>query len=269
MRQEILTSQEGSERFARKSERELFLDRMDQVLPWGELLALVESYDPPAAMGPPPAGLSILLRAYLVQQWFKLSDPSVEEALYESPMLRNFVGVDLSVAPAPDETAIRDFRQMLEEHDLGGKMMVTVNHYLDERGMRITSQANLDAASPNAPSSAMVSVGGQMQPGGEGGQHPAASKAGGMGKVETPVLVAGGLSVAVISPDTRRRNAAMGALDDCQAGRVQEFVAYPPDLNEVPRMLGQDFDVVLVDLDSNSKQALDLVETISVHGLAT
>jgi pilus assembly protein CpaE len=269
MRQKTLTSQEGSERFARKSERELFLGRMDVVLPWGELLAQVESYDPPAEMGPPPVGLSILLRAYLLQQWFKLSDPGVEEALYESPVLRNFVGVDLGVAPAPDETAIRDFRLMLEEQDLGGKMMVTVNHYLDELGIRITSPANLDAASLNAPSSAMISTDRQMQPGEEGGPPLAAAKAGRMGKVETPVLVVGGLSVAVISPDMRRRNAAMGALEDCQAGRTKEFVAYPPDLTDVPRMLGQDFDVVLVDLDSNPKQALDLVETISVHGLAT
>jgi pilus assembly protein CpaE len=269
MRQEILTSQEGSERFARKSERELFLDRMDLVLPWGELLAAVEAYDPPAALGPPLAGMSILLRAYLLQQWFKLSDPGVEEALYESPVLRNFVGIDLSVAPAPDETAIHDFRLMLEDQDLGGKMMATIHQYLDERGIRITSPVNLDAANHNGPSSAMIAAGGQMHPAGKGDHPLAAAKAGGMGKVETPVLVAGGLSVAVISPDMRRRNAAMGALEDCQAGRTQEFVSYPPDLNEVPRMLGQDFDVVLVDLDSNPKQALDLVETISVHGLAT
>jgi pilus assembly protein CpaE len=269
MRQEILTSQEGSERFARKSERELFLGRMDRILPWGELLAPVESYDPPAAIGPPPVGLSILLRAYLLQQWFKLSDAGVEEALYESPVLRSFVGVDLSLAPAPEEAAIRDFRLMLEERELGGKMMATVSQYLDELGARITSPANLDATSFNATSLALTSGDGQMHLTVEGPKRIVATKTGGMGKMETPLLVAGGLSVAVISPDMRRRNAAMSALEDCQAGRTQEFVSYPPDSNDVPRMLGHDFDVVLVDLDSNPKQALDLVETISVHGLAT
>ena len=92
MRQEILASQEGSEKFARKSKRELFLDRMEQVVPWEELLALVESHDLPAG-SQPPLGLSILLRIFFVQQWFNLSDPGAEEALYESPVLRSFVAV--------------------------------------------------------------------------------------------------------------------------------------------------------------------------------
>src|ERR1039458_8835453 len=95
MRQEIPASQEGSEKFARKSKRELFLDRMEQVVPWGELLALVESHDPQAVSDQPPAGISILLRTYFIQHWFNLSDPGAEEALYESPVLRSFVGVDL------------------------------------------------------------------------------------------------------------------------------------------------------------------------------
>jgi len=264
MRQEVPASQEGSEKFARKSKRELFLDRMEQVIPWGELLALVESRDPQAESGQRPASLSILLRTYLIQQWFNLSDPGAEEALYESPVLRSFVGVDLDVAPAPDETAICHFRQLLEEHDLGGELLARVNSDLDKRGIRVTTGTNADATIHDASSSTAETAAPMAQdiPSGRArGRVP--------DKTETPILGTGALSVAVISPDLRRRNAAISVLSDCQTGQVQEFVSYPPDLNDVPRMLGQNFDVVLVDLDSNPNHALDLVEAIGVHGLAT
>jgi hypothetical protein len=80
-----------------------------------------------AGNGRQPVGLSIMLRTYFVQQWFNLSDPGVEEALYESAALRRFVGVDLGMAPAPDETAILRFRHLPEKHDLGGLMLDAVN----------------------------------------------------------------------------------------------------------------------------------------------
>jgi pilus assembly protein CpaE len=254
MRQEALTSQEGSEKFARKSKRELFLDRMELVLPWGELLALVEPHIPQAGIGQPPGSLLILLRTYFVQQWFNLSDPGVEEALYESPVLRGFAGVDLDVAPAPDEMAIRQFRQLLKEHDLSGEMLAKVNRYLDERGIHITIGTNGDATIQDAPSSTgntEIERYSQMQQAG----------------AKAPTLGTGALSVAVISPDMRRRNAVLHALGECQTGQIQEFVTYPSELNDVQRMLGQNFDVVLVDLDSNPDHALNLVETISVQGL--
>ncbi|HMD75938.1 MAG TPA: transposase [Terracidiphilus sp.] len=255
MRQETLASQEGSKKFARKSKREVFLDRMELVLPWGELLALVEPHHPQAGSGQRPVSLSILLRTYFVQQWFNLSDPGVEEALYESPVLRSFVGVDLDVAPAPDEMAIRQFRQLLEEHDLGGEILAKVNCCLDERGIHITIGTNGDTTINDALSLTKYTVGER-----DSQMHQAGAKA--------PTLGTGALSVAVISPDMRRRNAVIRALGECQTGQIQEFVTYPPDLNDVQRMLGQDFDVVLVDLDSNSKYALNLVETISIQGLA-
>ena len=71
-----------------------------------------------------PVGLEIMLRVYFLQQWFALSDPAVEDALYESPVLRRFAGIDLGRAPAPDETTILNFRHLLEEHDLGGQMLM-------------------------------------------------------------------------------------------------------------------------------------------------
>jgi pilus assembly protein CpaE len=86
---------------------------------------------------------------------------------------------------------------------------------------------------------------------------------------DTLTLGAGILSIAVISPDEDRRNAAISALGECQSGKVQEFDSYPADINDVPGMLGDNFNVVIIDLDSNPEYALDLVECISVNGLAT
>ena len=151
--QRTLASQSSFEKYGRKSKRELFLDEMDGVVPWPGLLSLVEPYYPKAGNGRQPVGLSIMLRIYFVQQWFNLSDPGMEEALYESAVLRRFVGVDLGVAAAPDETTILRFRHLLEEHDLGGAMLDTVNHYLDAQGIRISTGTIVDATIIHAPSS--------------------------------------------------------------------------------------------------------------------
>ena len=112
--QQTLASQASFEKHGRKSKRELFLDQMNQVVPWSELLALVEPFYPKAGNGRQPVGLAIMLRTYFLQQWFSLSDPGMEEAFYESPVLRRFAGVDLGVAAAPDETTILRFRHLLE-----------------------------------------------------------------------------------------------------------------------------------------------------------
>jgi hypothetical protein len=84
--QRTLASQASFEKFGRKSKREVFLDRMEQVVPWAELLALVEPFYPEAGNGRQPLGLVIMLRIYFLQQWFGLSDPGMEEAFYESPV---------------------------------------------------------------------------------------------------------------------------------------------------------------------------------------
>lgn len=153
MRQQTLAAQPGFETYGRKSKREQFLDEMEQVVPWAELQALIEPHYPKGENGRPPVGLSIMLRVYFVQQWFNLSDPGAEEALYESPVLRRFAGVDLGRAPAPDESTILQFRHLLERHDLGGAMLDTVNQYLESRGIRITTGTIVDATLIHAPSS--------------------------------------------------------------------------------------------------------------------
>jgi IS5 family transposase len=153
MRQQTLAAQAGFEKYGRKSRRELFLDEMEQVVPWSDLESLVEPHYPKAGNGRRPVGRGIMLRTYFVQQWFSLSDPGVEEALYDSAGLRRFVGVDLGRAPAPDETSVCRFRHLLEMHDLGGAVLDAVNHHLASKGIRITTGAIVDATIIHAPSS--------------------------------------------------------------------------------------------------------------------
>jgi IS5 family transposase len=153
MRQMSLAQQAEFQRFAKKSRREQFLEEMESVIPWAELVALVEPHYPKGEQGRKPVGLGIMLRVYFVQHWFALSDPAAEDALYDSAALRRFVGIDLGRAPAPDETTILNFRHLLEAHDLCGQMLDTVNLYLASRGIRITTGTIVDATIIHAPSS--------------------------------------------------------------------------------------------------------------------
>lgn len=151
--QQTLASQLGFEKYSRKSRREEFLSLMETVVPWRELEAVIEPYYPKAGNGRQPVGLSIMLRVYFLQQWFNLSDPGAEDALYESPVLRRFAGVDLGRAPAPDETTILRFRRLLETHELCGQILDTVNDYLASKGLRISTGTIVDATIIAAPSS--------------------------------------------------------------------------------------------------------------------
>ena len=153
MRQVTLASQGSFERYSKKTRREKFLEEMDRIMPWAELESLIAPHYPKEGNGRPPVGLSIMLRIYFLQHWFSLSDPGAEEALYDSPALRRFAGVDLGRAAAPDETTILHFRHLLERHDLCGAMLEAVNHYLEDRGIRIGTGTIVDATILHAPSS--------------------------------------------------------------------------------------------------------------------
>ncbi len=153
MKQQSLAAQGVFEKYGRKSRREVFLDEMEQVVPWSGLEALVRPHYAKAGNGRQPVGLSIMLRTYFVQQWFNLSDPGVEELLYESAAVRRFVGVDLGMAPAPDETTVLRFRHLLEQHDLGGLMLDAVNLHLEAKGIAIATGTIVDATIIHAPSS--------------------------------------------------------------------------------------------------------------------
>ena len=90
------------------------------MVPWAELCALIEPVYPKAGKGRPPVGVERMLRIYFLQQWFNLSDPGVEEALYDSAVMRGFADIDLGREPVPDETTVCKFRHLLEQHELGG-----------------------------------------------------------------------------------------------------------------------------------------------------
>src|ERR1700756_4434493 len=112
----------GFERYAKTTRRAAFLGEMERVVPWSALCALIEPFYPQPGNGRPPVGVERMLRIYFLQQWFNLSDPAVEEALYDSLAMRRFVDIDLGHEPAPDETTVCRFRHLLEAHDLGQKL---------------------------------------------------------------------------------------------------------------------------------------------------
>ena len=153
MKQQTLAMQNGFEKFGRKSNRELFLEEMDRIVPWSGLVELIQPHYPKGEQGRPPVGLERMLRLYFLQHWFNLSDPGLEDALYESPVLRLFAGIDLGREPAPDETTILHFRHLLEKHDLGRKMLKMVNEYLARCGVRVSTGTIVDATIIHAPSS--------------------------------------------------------------------------------------------------------------------
>ena len=153
MQQQTLAMANGFEQYAKKTRRALFLEEMEQVVPWAQLCRLIEPHYPKAGNGRPPVGLERMLRVYFLQQWFNLSDPGLEEALYDSVVMRQFVGIDLGREPVPDETTVCKFRHLLEEHGLGGEILQTVNLYLQSRGVRITTGTIVDATIIHAPSS--------------------------------------------------------------------------------------------------------------------
>ena len=143
----------GFERYSKKTRRAVFLEEMEQVVPWSELRALIEPYYRKAGNGRQPVGVERMLRIYFLQQWFNLSDPAVEEALYDSAVMRSFVGIDLGREPVPDETTVCKFRHLLEEHRLGGQMLEAVNLHLQNQGVRITTGTIVDATIIHAPTS--------------------------------------------------------------------------------------------------------------------
>src|SRR6476646_4723017 len=152
-KQRSLATMNGFERYTKKTRRQVLLEEMEQVVPWRELCSLIEPRYPKPGNGRPPVGVERMLRIYFLQQWFNLSDPAVEEALYDSPVMRQFVGIDLGHEPAPDETTVCKFRHLLEEHRLGEKILGTVNLHLQARGVRITTGTIVDATILHAPTS--------------------------------------------------------------------------------------------------------------------
>ena len=142
------------EQYRKPTRRERFLAEMEQVIPWSELAAVIEPYYPKAeGAGRPPVGVERMLRIHFLQHWFNLSDPAVEEALYDSRAMRQFVGIDLGREPVPDETTICKFRHLLEVHRLGEQLFALIRTYLAEQGLQISRGTIVNATIISAPSS--------------------------------------------------------------------------------------------------------------------
>jgi IS5 family transposase len=146
-------SMSGFDKYAKTTRRAAFLAQMDRVVPWSALCALIEPVYPKPGNGRPPVGLERMLRLYFLQHWFNLSDPGLEEALYESISMRQFVGIDLGREPVPDETTVCKFRHLLEQHDLGRRLFEEVGRHLQDQGMQVSSGTIVDATIISAPSS--------------------------------------------------------------------------------------------------------------------
>ncbi|RMU37942.1 ISPssy, transposase, partial [Pseudomonas syringae pv. primulae] len=131
--------------------RERFLIEMDQVVPWKGLIALIEPHYPKGEGGRPAYPLMAMLRIHLMQNWFGYSDPAMEEALYETTILRQFAG--LSLDRIADETTILNFRRLLEKHELAGGILQVINGYLGDRGLMLRQGTVVDATIIHAPSS--------------------------------------------------------------------------------------------------------------------
>ena len=143
----------GFERYSKTTRRAVFLAEMERVVPWPALCGLIEPVYPKPGNGRPPVGVGRMLWIYFLQQWFNLSDPAVEEAIYDSLAMRGFVGIDLGREPVPDETTVCRFRHLLEQHDLGRQLFDEVHRHLTAKGVKITTGTIVDATIINAPSS--------------------------------------------------------------------------------------------------------------------
>ena len=146
----------GSTDWALKSKvtrRAQFLNEMEAVVPWPRLLAVIEPHYPKAEQGRPPHPLPRMLRIYFMQQWFNLSDPAMEDALYDSEAMRRFAGIELTADLVPDETTILRFRHLLEQHRLTAALFSEVRQLLEDKKLLLKSGTIVDATIIAAPPS--------------------------------------------------------------------------------------------------------------------
>jgi IS5 family transposase len=142
----------GLDLSTRRTRKQILLDEMELVMPWGELLALITPHAPVAKTGRPAFDLAMMLRIHCLQQWFGLSDLGAEEALFETSFLRDFVGIS-GTERIPDRVSILRFRHLLEEHELSPKILAVINAKLAAHGLLLKTGTVVDATLIAAPSS--------------------------------------------------------------------------------------------------------------------
>jgi IS5 family transposase len=133
--------------------RERFLSEMDAVIPWARLVLLIAPHYPKAGNGTQPMPLERMLRIYFMQQWFNLSDPAMEDSLYDSSSMRHFAGIELADDDVPDESTILRFRHLLEKHKLTEAIFAEVRSLLEDRRLLLKSGTIVDATIIEAPTS--------------------------------------------------------------------------------------------------------------------
>ena len=152
MKQQSFSSLEHAHK-KKRTKREVFLGEMDAVVPWARLEALISPHYIKPRKGRPQMPLSVMLRIYFLQQWYGLSDPGAEEALYDMHSMRDFAGLDLAQDAIPDETTILNFRHLLERHHLTEALFEAVSGYLEKQSLLMRGgtimDATLIAASPS------------------------------------------------------------------------------------------------------------------------
>ena len=153
----------GFEKKSKRTRKREFLDEMDLVVPWHELVTLIESHSSPKATGRPAFAVESMLRIHLLQQWFNLSDPAVEEALYDTPVFASFARLDPGISTMPDESTILRFRRLLETHQLGLQILAVVNAILTDKNLLLRHGTVVDATLIAAPSSTK-NAGGERDP---------------------------------------------------------------------------------------------------------
>jgi transposase, IS5 family len=142
----------------KKTRKREFLAEMERVVPWCELVALIEPHAPDKRRGRPPFAIQTMLRIHFMQQWFTLSDPAMEEALHDVPLFREFAALDCA-SRLPDESTILRFRHLLEDKKLAPQILRAVNELLQAKGLMLKAGTVVDATLIAAPSSTKNSSG--------------------------------------------------------------------------------------------------------------
>jgi IS5 family transposase len=137
----------------KRTRKREFLDEMRRVVPWSRLIELIEPHYPKGKAGRPPFPIATMLHIHFLQQWFSLSDPAMEEALYDVPLYREFAGLDGANSRLPDETTILRFRHLLEAHGIAAQILAVVNEILRDKGLMLKAGSAVDATLVAAPSS--------------------------------------------------------------------------------------------------------------------
>jgi IS5 family transposase len=137
----------------KKTKREEFLDMMEEIIPWDEWVAYIIPYYPKGERGRPPRGIEKMLRMFLLQSWFTLSDVGIEDTIYDSYAMRKFMKLNFYDEQVPDATTLLHFRHLLEENKIGEKMFASIRKVLEQNGYMMKGGTIIDATIISAPSS--------------------------------------------------------------------------------------------------------------------